>query len=209
MIAFGSPDGYVTAEMARVGDSIVITKTIALEATSIFSQLFPEHIEGNLGKEVLEKGRNLFYSMSTVEDSITCSRFGIGPGGVTSMHDATEGGILGALFEIAYASGNGLLVHSDKIPIYEEVGKICDLFGMDPLISISEGTLVLTVNEKRAEELVKVLKSRNIPATIAGKIMEKSAGIKLEVDGKLLEIGPPGKDDFWKAIDNATSRNLK
>lgn len=209
MIAFGPPDGYITTEMARAGDSIVITKTIALEAASIFSQLFPEYIGGNLGKEILEKGRNLFYSMSTVEDSIICSSFGIGPKGVTSMHDATEGGILGALFEIAYASGNGLLVDSEKIPIYDEVRKICDLFNMDPLISISEGTLVLTVDEKRAEDLVKTLESRNIPATIAGKIMDKSAGIKMKKDGKLLDIGPPGKDDFWKAIDSATSRNLK
>jgi len=209
MIATGPLDGYITTEMARPGDSIIITKTVALEAASIFSQLFPEYIEKNLGSTVLQKGKNLFYSMSTVEDSIICSRFGTGPDRVTSMHDATEGGILGALFEIAYASGNGLIVHENKIPVFDEVKEICELFGMNPLTSISEGTLVITVNEKRAEDLLEVLRSKNVPAVIAGKIVDKSEGIRMDGGAGLVELGPPGKDDFWKAIEQALNRKLK
>ena len=208
MIGTGHINSYVTSAMSQPGDAVVITKTIALEATSIFSQLFQNHIEKNLGEYNLKMGRKLFYKMSTVQESLEASRFGLRDHGITSMHDATEGGILGALHELAEASGNGIYIDKDQIPLYDEVKEITGLFGMDPFRSISEGTLVLTVKKDLAEEFVRVLIGNGIDATIVGEMKEKSFGRKLTSNGREENLVPPERDDFWVAISRAIEGKL-
>jgi hydrogenase expression/formation protein HypE len=209
MFGTGPEDNYVTSAMAEKGDTVVITKTAALEATAIFSMLYPEHISSHLGPATLRGGEGLFYKMSTVDESMIASSFGLRKKGVTAMHDATEGGVLGALYEIAEASGRGILVDIEKIPVNPEVAKICELFGMRPLHSISEGTLVMTVKKDRVESLLSLLKSKGIDATEAGTITDIREGKKVREGGKTEELPPPGKDDFWKAIHQATEAGLK
>ncbi len=73
--------------------------------------------------------------------------------GVTAMHDETECGVLGGLYEIAEASKVGMIVDKDKIIVKDLVKKICELFRIDPSSSISEGTLIITVRPYRAKEV--------------------------------------------------------
>jgi hydrogenase maturation factor len=209
MIGTGPEDNYVTSAMAEKGDSVVITKTAALEATAIFSMLYPDHISSHLGAATLRKGQQLFYKMSTVDESMLASSFGLRKKGVTAMHDATEGGVLGALYEVAEASGKGVLVDLEKIPVNPEVAEICGLFGMRPHHSISEGTLIITVKKDRCASLLSLLKSKRIEAAEVGTIMDASQGKMVASGGKTEELPPPGKDDFWRAIHQATEARLK
>jgi hydrogenase maturation factor len=209
MMGTGPEDNYVTSAMAQEGDTVVITKTAALEATAIFSMLYPEHISSHLGTEVLRKGEKLFYKMSTVDESMLASSFGLRRNGVNAMHDATEGGVLGALYEVAEASGRGILVDLEKIPVFPEVAGICRLFGMRPLHSISEGTLVMTVRKDRCEDLLSLLKSKGIDAAEVGTVLDERQGKKVSEGGSTEELPPPGKDDFWRAIHQATEAGLK
>ena len=107
VIGVGGKDEYVTPKMARSGDRIIITKGPAIEAAGIFATMFPELLEREFGSDFSARAQQIFYKMSVVKDAITAVGVGVREYGVTSMHDATECGIWGGLFEIAQACKPG------------------------------------------------------------------------------------------------------
>jgi len=207
-LAIGPEDRYLTPGMAKAGDVIVVTKGAAIEATGIFANTFRETVRKNLGEDVYEKASTLFYRMSTVEDALTAVKIGVRDEGVTAMHDATECGVIGGIFEVAQASFKGVYLIKEKIPVLPEVAKVCELFGMDPYISISEGTLIITVRPHKVDDLLRVFKEKGILASIVGEVTEKRE-FWIEEGGKKRPLVHPRVDPFWSAIDRAFRRGLK
>lgn len=201
-IAVGDEDSYITPEMAKPGDILAMTKSAAVEAVGIFSRLFPDKIKAELGEDIAAKGWKVFNLMSTVDDALAAARFGVHDKGVRAMHDATECGVIGAAMEMAEASGVGLELDWDKIVVYPEIRAICELFGMQPEISISEGTLILAVNPDHWEAFSKHM-TRNTPITRIGRFLESSDGITAIRDGKRQPLEHPRVDPFWSAFDRA------
>jgi hydrogenase maturation factor len=115
VICVGEKDEYVTPKMAKAGDKIIITKGPAIEATGIFATMFPELIEREFGHSFSEQAQGIFYKMSVVEDAMTAVGVGVRDNGVTAMHDATECGIWGGLYEVAQAAGLGVRVAKERI----------------------------------------------------------------------------------------------
>jgi len=105
VICIGAKDCYVTPTMARIGDSIIITKGAAVEAAGLFAVTFPQRVAERYGKQIADDAEKIFWQMSVVKDALTAIQVGIRDQGVTAMHDATECGIWGGLYEIAQASG--------------------------------------------------------------------------------------------------------
>jgi hydrogenase expression/formation protein HypE len=198
--AVGSEDAYVTPAMARPGDAIVVTKGAAIEATALFAATFPERLAEGVGPDVVKAADALFERMTVVPEARVAASFGLREHGVSSMHDATEGGVIGALTEVAAASGVGLRVDLEAIPIPPEVRAVCDHVGMDPLISISEGTLIATVVPGRADEFVAVLGEEGIDAALVGEITPASAGLLATAAGDERPLAHPDVDPFWEAF---------
>jgi len=123
------------------------------------------------------------------------------------MHDATECGIWGGLFEIAQASQVGLVVDKEKIIVQEPVRKVCDLFGIDPYTSISEGTLIATCRLHKAGEVIARLRDKGIPAGIVGEITEPNHGLHYFEGGREHELIHPRVDPFWAAFGKAASEH--
>ncbi len=209
MFGFADPDKYVTTEMAKPGDAVIVTKSAALEAAALISRIFPETVSNRIGSEEYRKCLSFFRRMSTVGESMAAIRYGLRSAGITSMHDATEGGILGALYEIAEASGNGIHVYGNSIPVYGEIRDVCDIFGMDPYRSISEGTLAITISDENSEDFLKYLRRNGIDAEKVGFIKERAYGKKIEWNGKIGDLGEPGKDPFWKAVSIGIGKKLR
>jgi len=138
--------------------------------------------------------------MSVVEDALTAVSVGVRDKGVTSMHDATECGIWGGLYEIANASNAGMRIEKDKIIVIPEIKAICDKFGMDPYSSISEGTLLITCRPEKAQEVVDKLKKNKIDSSICGDVVKKSKGINVIEGGKEMILNHPRIDPFWAAF---------
>ncbi len=199
-IAVGSDDAFVTPTMARVGESVVVTKGAAIEATALFAATFPDRLVEGVGRETLLAADALFEQMTVVPEARVAQAFGLRENGVTAMHDATEGGVLGGLAELAAASGMGLRVDLDKIPVRPEVRAVCAHVGIDPHVSISEGTLIATVRPDRADEFVTVLASRGIEAAIVGEVRPPDAGALIIEDGEERPLEHPGRDPFWEAF---------
>ena len=199
-MALGPEDRFVTPTMARPGDAVVVTKGAAIEATALFATTFPARLRRALGDEAVDAADRLFEAMTVVPEAVVARDFGLREAGVTSMHDATEGGVLGGLIEVAAASDVGLRIDLDAIPVRPEVRAVCEHVGIDPYVSISEGTLIATVVRSRADAYVRALASAGIEAAVVGEVTDAAAGSVLRTTDGERPLGHPGLDPFWGAF---------
>ena len=203
ILSVGDKDKYVSPKMISKADKIIITKGPAIEASGIFATMFPDLLKEKFGANFAQKAKGLFYKMSVVEDALTSCSVGVRENGVTAMHDATECGVWGGLYEIAQASRCGLIIDKEKIVVEPCVKEICKLFKIDPYKSISEGTLILTSRPRKAEEIVRALSKKGILASIVGEIVDSTQGIILIEEGKERKLEHPRVDPFWSAFYQA------
>ncbi|MFH0847433.1 MAG: AIR synthase family protein [Chloroflexota bacterium] len=206
IIGYGDKEKYVTPRLARAGDKIIITKGPAIEAVGIFAAALPQQMEKQFGREFAKKAEQIFYKMSVVEDGIIAASVGVRENGVSAMHDATECGIWGALYEMGHASQCGVRVDKDKIVVEECIPEICAYLGIDPYASISEGTLIITCRPHKADAIVKALARKDIKSSIVGELTPPEAGMVLIEKGKEKELKHPIVDPFWKAFYNALTK---
>lgn len=203
VLSTGEKDEYVTPRMARPGDRIIITKGPAIEATGIFAAMFPRLIEEEFGASFSERAQLVFYDMSVVDDAMTAVSVGVREKGVTAMHDATECGIWGGLFELTLASDLGARVEKELIVVDDCVTKICQYFGIDPYASVSEGTLIITCREDMAQRVVQALSQKGIASSIVGELTQPGHGVVLVDGGKERKVEHPVVDPFWRAFYDA------
>ena len=206
MVGIGSKDEYVTPRLACAGDKVIITKGPAIEATGIFATMFPELIEREFGKDFNKKAQQIFYKMSVVDDAMTAVSLGVRDNGVTAMHDATECGIWGGLYEIAQAANLGVRVEMESIVVEDCVPDICRYFGIDPYASISEGTLIISCRENKAQDILIALHQKGIKASIVGEFTEPRLGMVLVREGREEKLEHPIVDPFWRAFYEALEK---
>ncbi len=208
VLAVGSKEAYVTPRFARKGDHVIITKGPAIESSGIFAAMFPRKVEAAFGKSFSDNAQEIFYQMSVVEDAMTAIGIGVRENGVTAMHDATECGIWGGVYELAQASDLGVILDKDKIVIEERILKICDLFGIDdPYAAISEGTLIISCCPSKSEAVVNALQSKGIKASVVGELTDPKDGIIVIENGKERPFQHPRVDPFWNAFYRALADN--
>ncbi len=203
VLAVGDLDRYVSPKFCKQGDKIIITKGPAIEACGIFATMFPRLLKNKFGETFTRKAEQLFFKMSVVEDAMTAIKVGVRDDGISAMHDATECGIWGGLYEIAQAAGLGVRVEKEKIVVEECIQEICDLFKIDPYKSISEGTLIITCRAHKAEKVIEVLKEKGIRASIVGELVAPKYGMVLIEDKKEKRLEHPKVDPFWQAFYDA------
>ena len=209
VVCVGEKDEYVTPKMAKSGDKIIITKGPAIEATGIFATMFPKLLEKEFGSSFSEQAQEIFYKMSVVQDALTAVGVGVRDEGVTAMHDATECGIWGGLYETAQAANLGVRVKKERIVVENCVTEICRYFGIDPYASISEGTLIIACKEHKAESVVKALARKGIKSSIVGELTNAKQGMILVEKGKEKKLDHPVVDPFWQAFYNALKNTPK
>ncbi len=204
-LAVAPPNGWVTADMSRPGNRLLVTKTAALEATAILANTFGETTARHLSPEMTKRAQDLFESMSTVDDALTAAAAaGLRKDGVWAMHDATEGGVRNAVWEMSQSSGLGVDVDLTKVPVDPAVEEVCKVFGMEPLDAISEGTLLLAVHPDASERVIARLKRKGILAVDIGAFAKKGGPCRDR--GRV--FGPPERDPFWVAFSRALSGEI-
>jgi len=206
VLSIGEKDAYVTPGMARAGDRIIITKGPAIEAAGIFAAMFPKLMTREFGADFCRRAQGIFYEMSVVEDAMTAVSVGVRDQGVSAMHDATECGIWGGLFEFAQAAGLGVRVEKELIVVRDCVTDICRLFGIDPYASISEGTLIIACREDRAENVVRALSLKGVASSIVGELTDPGEGMVLVEGGSGTKLEHPQVDPFWAAFFDALAK---
>jgi hydrogenase maturation factor len=122
------------------------------------------------------------------------------------MHDATECGIWGGLYEVAQSAGLGVRVEKEQIVVDDCVIEICSYFGIDPYASISEGTLIIACREHKAREVVETLSRKGIKSSIVGELTEQENGMVLVSEGTEGKLQHPIVDPFWRAFYDALEK---
>lgn len=183
-------DNLISTSGAKAGQDVIITKWAGLEGTSIIVKDNYEKLSQQFSNELLQEAISLDKHLSVLKESIIAKDYE-----VTSMHDVTEGGVLGAIWEVASCSNMGIEVDLDKIPIRNETIDICNYYNIDPYKLISSGCMVMTTY--KGNELVKELKRNNIEAAVIGKITEEKNKI-INVKGNKVDVVEPDTDELYK-----------
>ncbi len=192
------------------GDYIMMTKTAGLEGSGIIAcdyadRLRQEKDESGAAlftEEEIETARSFLDRVSVVKEGVAA-----GSVGTHGMHDITEGGILGAVWEMCQISGTGARVFEEEIPMEPETEKICKVFDINPLRLISSGSMVIIVPSDRKEKMEEAMKRAGVRASIIGEIREKEDGIRLvpakssgaaDEDEEGVPVDPPYADEIYK-----------
>ncbi|MGB8453404.1 MAG: AIR synthase family protein [Anaerocolumna sp.] len=172
------------------GQEIVMTKWAGLEGTAIIAGNKENELLSKYTRDFITGAKDFIQYISVVAEAKIA-----GTMGATSMHDVTEGGIFGALWELGEASGVGIEVELKKIPIKQETVEICEFYDLNPYQLISSGVMLMVAD--RANELVEVLKKNNIPAAIIGRVTAGNDRVVLNEDEKRF-LAPPKSDELYK-----------
>ncbi|MBO3832802.1 MAG: AIR synthase family protein [Candidatus Brockarchaeota archaeon] len=185
----------ITSSGAKSGENIVIVGEAGVEGTSILaSDLWGRLVEKGVEPSVLKRARRLVENLSIVEPALVSAKY------VSAMHDPTEGGVLGGIFEICEASGKGCVVNMESIPVRMETRIICEKLGLDPLRLVSSGTLLATVSESKTPVLLRRLREKGFKARVIGRMTgNKSERIGL-LGRREIRIRELPQDELWKAI---------
>jgi len=210
LISIALKEQILVSKYAKASNVILVTKQCAISSSSILAMSFPETVKNKLGKEVFDEGCSLFYKTSSVEDAIIA----VGKGEtrhseITAMHDVTEGGVLGAIYEMAIASGTGAHIYNDYLPIGETQKQICSLFSIDPRLSIGAGSMIIAVEAGSENKVIERLQQQGIDCVAVGELTDVEKGVKLIDENGEANIPYSGKDPYWAAFSNAYKAGWK
>ena len=188
-LGVGDPDDVVRPDGARPGDALVVSTGPGAEVTGLFATLFPDELD--LPAETVATAQERVDDIAGVADALAAHD----AGRVTAMHDATEGGVVGGLAEMAEGAGVRVDLDTAATPVGDGVEPVCDAVGVDPWRVTSCGTLLTAVDDADAAAVVDALRDRGTPAAVAGRVREGSG---LYVDGEA--TAPPEADESWAAF---------
>lgn len=206
MISIVEKKHVLTSNKARPGNLILVTKQCAISSTAILAKSFPDTVRNKVGEEVYRQGCELFYQTSSIHDAVAAVGKEERYPDVVAMHDVTEGGVLGAIYEMATASDCGVLIQNDLLPVGRAQAEICQLFSIDPRYVIGAGSMVLAIENGAEERVIARLKEAEIECAVVGELTEKEDGIKLIEDGEKKNIPYFETDPYWSAFFTAKKK---
>lgn len=202
-------DKIITSNGAAPGDVIVMTKETAMNSSAILAMSFPETVKNKLGKAVYDKACDNFYQTSVLKEAILATDVLENRTELKAMHDVTEGGVLGAIDEMAHASGCGFRVNSDELPVGDAQKAIMDFFEADHRFCVGAGAMIMAVKKGMEEKLIHHLQESSIKAAIIGEMTEKREGYKIIENGEEKDFIFDGIDPYWEAFFKALKAGLK
>lgn len=183
-------DRLVSTAGAKPGQDILVTKWIGIEGTSIIAKEKEKELLERFSQAFVDTAKGFDQYLSVLPDSRIAVEHG-----VSAMHDVTEGGIYGALWEVAEASGIGLEIDLKAIPIRQETIEICEYFELNPYYLISSGCMLMAADQ--GHDLVRKLEAAGIPAAVIGKATGGKAR-RIWNGGEESYLERPKTDELYK-----------
>ena len=145
-IGLVAPGVVVGADRAAVGDAIILSGPIGLHGIAIMSVREGLDFEVEIASDTQPLNALVAAILAVCPD-------------VHVLRDPTRGGLASALNEIAAASGVGIEVLEETVPIPGPVHAACEMLGLDPLHVANEGKLVAIVPAASAEVVVAAMRA--------------------------------------------------
>jgi len=190
----------VTPRGAHAGDHILITKGVPVEGTAILAREFPLRLAEELNAEEIETASNFLHQpgISVLEEA----QIAVRTGGVTAMHDPTEGGLETALWELAKASQISLEVNLNAVPIHPLSRRVCQVFGIDPLATIASGALLMTCAPSHAGQIQQAIQSKGIRCAEIGRVVDGPPKVWEIASGEVRKLLPyPSRDEIARVYE--------
>ncbi|MCC6502752.1 MAG: AIR synthase family protein [Deltaproteobacteria bacterium] len=188
----------ITSAGAKKGDALILTKGIAIEATSVIARELPEELSKAFSQTFINRCARYFKDpgISVVKDAAEAMK----SGPINAMHDPTEGGLSAALHELSIACGCSITVEKDLIEVLPESRALCDYFGIDPLGAISSGALLISAPLSRAGKVIEGLRAASIKSAVIGRVEGKGRSVRIIVDGKTKKLKHFERDELTRIL---------
>ncbi|MBF7097258.1 AIR synthase family protein [Alkalibacter sp. M17DMB] len=189
----GRKNEVVYGRNVEAGDKLILTKFAGCEGTVILFDEFKGKLSKILDDKDIAEIESLRNSLSVTSEGVAA-----GKNGAKYMHDVTEGGVLGAAWEVAKKYDLGVNLYETKIPLLNSTKKIADYFDIDALKLISSGVMLIAASGADALKIIEELKAMQINANVAGEFVEGKT--ELITSEGVVEIKPPESDDLYRAL---------
>jgi hydrogenase maturation factor len=189
----------VSTSGARPGDVVLLTKGIVIEGTAIIAREKQEELKAKgYSKKFIRRCQNYIYKpgLSVLKEALLANQFE-----VHAMHDPTEGGVSAGLYEITIASQVGIVVERAKIPILEESRTLCNEYHLNPLNTITSGTLLIVAPKSESAKIIDTLEEEGINSYLIGEIKDKNFGIKIKTDNFLEDLTYSATDEIARIFE--------
>lgn len=198
--AFGraTADSYRSVADMVPGDYILMTKTAGLEGTGIIATDLEDQLKGYLTEEEIAHAKALLSDVSVIKEGVAAGKIG-----THGMHDITEGGVLGAVWEICQMGGCGVQLEEKDIKVDPVTVKISKKYDIDWERLISSGSMLIVASEDKKDEIIRAVEDEGVEISVIGRVKEPEYGLKIRlVDGTMDVIEPPAADQLYKAISD-------
>ena len=182
----------ISTAAARPGMDVIVTKWIGLEGTSIIAKEREAELLTRYPKALVDEAKGFDRYLSVLPEAATAVK-----SGVSAMHDVTEGGIFGALWEMAESAGVGLEIDLKKIPIRQETVEVCEFFDVNPYELISSGSMLMAASDGNG--IVRALEAEGIPAVCIGKVTDGNDRVIVSGEERRF-LEPPKTDELYRVV---------
>ncbi|SHG50905.1 Hydrogenase maturation factor [Salegentibacter echinorum] len=191
----------------KPNQDLILTKTAALSSAAILAKSFPKHTSLHLGQEMQKDLADSLYQISVLPELQILRSDKELFSQISGMHDCTEGGVLGGIYELCEASETGVEIHRNKIPLGEAQNQLCQLFDIDPYRCIAAGSLLIACPKEITKNVVNLLQENGIRAGKIGETLSEKTNRKI-ITAKDEEKLIYKEDPYWKAFFNALENRL-
>ncbi|MCH7842990.1 MAG: AIR synthase family protein [Chloroflexi bacterium] len=169
-------DRLVRTGGAQEGDSIVVTKGIAIEGTALLALERAEDLrKAGVSDDTITLSVELLNVMGI--SVLTDAQTACDTAQIHSMHDVTEGGLITGLREVAAASGLGLAIEEDSVPVLPATKEVCQAIGLDPMGLLASGALLITLPPSDVPSLLSALEKKGIDGWEIGMMLAPEEGL--------------------------------
>ena len=184
------------SSQARAGDDVLMTKTAAIEATAIIAREKAAELGAHVPAATIRRAQEYLHDpgISVVREAAVAAGFPE----VHALHDPTEGGVATGVFEMATASGLGVTISYEQVPVSGETRRLCDLFRVEPLGTFASGALLMAVAPKASARVTAALAAEGIGCSRIGVFTNREQGLNLVRDGQTGVLPVYDQDELSK-----------
>jgi len=209
MVTIAEKGKMMVSSNAKAGNDILVTKQCALVSAAILAMSFPETVKNACGKDTWEAACESFYQTSSLKEGILVGQLNQEYPAVCAMHDVTEGGVLGAVYEMAMASGLGVIVENDAVPRLSPQTEVCKVFGIEPAYCVGAGVMVMATEPEYTSKVIEELKNNGVEATQIGWFTDEKYGALLNHKNETTALPYYETDPYWAAFFKAMKEGWK
>lgn len=208
LFSIGNSRDILSSSHADEGDLLFMSKTAGLTACSMLAEVFSKHVESKLGKTTTQKARSNFWNISVLTEAAIVFQLNRNQKVVSAMHDVTEGGVLGAVYEFVTASGLGVQLYKDNIPVLKECEGVARTFNLDATGIIGAGAMLIACKAQYKGMLITQMKNIGILCTEIDVFTKEQEGKYYWTHGEKSILCAPNEDAYWAVFSKSLKDGL-